>query len=295
MHDQRIHTGSLELQIWDYPHPGSPIVFLHFGGGNLMMWQRAVPFFQERHRLLLVDLRDHGHSDKPQSGDDIDQMAQDVAGVLDALAIEKAHVIGSSLGAEVGLSLAAHFPAKVISLVCDGASSSEFGPYSAWTDSAEAFQQHADEILAGIAARPVKRFPTVQAFVADRQEALEKHGLWNEYMAALQEYDAFEALPGEFTRSWQKQAALNYMTRYFACRFEDYYRRVECPLLMVTGPENDPAETRAMQGLCALARSAQIAVVPGWMHPYGWLFHPDEMCHTILDFLSQVDRKQPAS
>ena len=114
MRDLRLNTGRLELQVREYDHPGSPIIFLHYGGANLMMWQRAVPYFEGQYRLILVDLRDHGKSDKPQTGDDIDQMAADVAGMMNALQVEKAHLVGSSLGAEVALALAANSPEKVI-------------------------------------------------------------------------------------------------------------------------------------------------------------------------------------
>jgi pimeloyl-ACP methyl ester carboxylesterase len=284
VHDLRVKTGSIELQIREYERDATPIVFLHFGGGNLMMWQRAVPYFQGCYRLILVDFRDHGKSDKPQTGNHIDQMARDVAGVLDALEIEQAHIVGSSLGAEVGLSLAANFPEKTISLICDGALSSEFGPYSAWKDSEEAFNVYVENILASLRDRPVKTFPSASTFVADRRGALEKYGLWNETMQALQEYDAFEVRPGEFTHSWQKQAVLDYMGHYFACRFEDYYRRVRCPVLMVTGDETEPEETHAMQGLC---QPGKIVIVPGWQHPYGWLINPDEMCRVVLAFLAE--------
>jgi pimeloyl-ACP methyl ester carboxylesterase len=45
-----------------------------------MMWQRVVPYFQDHYRLILVDLRDHDKSDKPQASGHIDQMARDVVG-----------------------------------------------------------------------------------------------------------------------------------------------------------------------------------------------------------------------
>ena len=287
MRNLRIHTGAIELQIREYEHPGSPIIFLHYGGANLMMWQRAVPYFEGQYRLILVDLRDHGKSDKPEAGDDIDQMAGDVAGMMDALHIEKAHLVGSSLGAEVALSLAANYPEKVISLVCDGALTSEFGPYSTWQDSEAAFRAHVKENLDGMLGRPEKVFPSVDAFLADSRTNLEKYGLWNEYMEALQAYDVFEVRHGEFVRGWQKQARLNYMTNYFDYRFENYYRHVQCPVLMVTGSKNEPAEIDAMQRLCQLASSGKLAVVPDWMHPYGWLLHPEAMCQTVLEFLAE--------
>jgi pimeloyl-ACP methyl ester carboxylesterase len=289
MRDLRIHAGAIELQVREYEHPGSPIVFLHYGGANLMMWQRAVPYFEGGYHLILVDLRDHGKSDKPQAGDDIDQMAADVTGMMNSLQLEKAHLVGSSLGAEVALALAANFPEKVISLTCDGALTSEFGPYSAWQNSEEAFREHVNEYLEGMRGRPEKIFPSVSAFVADSRENLEKHGLWNEFMEVLQTYDACEVRPGEFVRGWQKQARLNYMTRYFDYRFESYYPRVQCSLLMMTGSENEPAESNAMQRLCQLTRNGKLVVVPDWMHPYGWLIHPEAVCQTVLEFLAKVD------
>ncbi len=52
MRDLHVHTGVLELQVREYEHSGSPIIFLHYGGANLMMWQRAVPYFAGRYRLI---------------------------------------------------------------------------------------------------------------------------------------------------------------------------------------------------------------------------------------------------
>ncbi|MCG2786262.1 MAG: alpha/beta hydrolase [Anaerolineae bacterium] len=291
MRDLRVHTGTLELQVWEYEYSGSPIIFLHYGGANLMMWQRAVPYFEGKYHLILVDLRDHGKSDKPQAGDEIDQMAADVAGLMSAMQLEKAHLVGSSLGAEVALALAANFPEKVISLVCDGALTSEFGPYSTWQESEAAFREHVKKQLDGMRGRAEKVFPSVEAFLADSRENLEKYNLWNEYMEALQAYDACEVRPGEFVRGWQKQARLNYMSGYFDYRFENYYPRVQCPLLMVTGSENEPAEASATQKMCALARQGKLVIVPGWEHPYGWLLHPEAMCQTVLEFLAGAKKK----
>jgi len=55
-------------------------------------------------------------------------MADDLVGILDTLGINQAHVIESSIGVEVGLSLVAQSPDRVISLVADGALCSEYDP-----------------------------------------------------------------------------------------------------------------------------------------------------------------------
>ena len=287
--DHRIPTQGINLQVREYLRSADAILFLHFGGGNLMMWKRAVPAFRDLYRLVLVDLRDHGKSDKPQSGDDVDQMARDLVGVLDYLKLEQMHVIGSSLGAEVGLSLAANFPDRVKSLVCDGALSSEYGPYGTWEGSEVEFREHVRDIIYKYhQSDPV--FPSIQAFVASRKEAFLKNGTWNDYFEALLEYDAHPLEDGNFTRAWQHQARENYMRAYFNCRFEEYYRRVKCPVLMVTGdeePEN-PLEKSAVLRMSELSADGRLAVVPGWNHPYGWLLDPDAMVKVVLEFLHRL-------
>jgi 2-succinyl-6-hydroxy-2,4-cyclohexadiene-1-carboxylate synthase len=81
----------------------------------------------------------------------------------------------------------------------------------------------------------------------------------------------------------------NYMKHYFQYRFEDYYRKVKCPLLML-GEEDleNEREKAAMEGLGELAEQAEIVKVSGWVHPYGWLLYPEDVCKAILKFLGDT-------
>lgn len=116
MQELRVKVNQIEMQLREYEREGAAIVFLHFSGANLMMWQRIIPEFQGSYRLILVDLRGHGKSDKPDTGYHIDEMARDVTGIMQDLELEHAHIVGSSLGAEVGLSLAARVDRRSIIL-----------------------------------------------------------------------------------------------------------------------------------------------------------------------------------
>lgn len=156
MKDQRINIGDLEIQIREYQQAGDAVIFLHFGGGNLMMWQGVVPYFQADYHLILLDLRGHGKSDIPPTGYHMDEMADDVKLVMDQLHIERAHIVGSSLGAEVGLSMAANYPDKVLSLVCEGALFNEYGPYGLWEGTEDEFKDHANQTLEKIHNTPEK-------------------------------------------------------------------------------------------------------------------------------------------
>ena len=81
----------------------------------------------------------------------------------------------------------------------------------------------------------------------------------------------------------------NYLSHYLGYRFEDYYRQVKCPLLMLVEKnlENEQ-EKAAMKGLAALAEQGQIEEINGWEHPYGWLLDPDDASKAILRFLSET-------
>jgi len=82
----------------------------------------------------------------------------------------------------------------------------------------------------------------------------------------------------------------DYMEHYFHCRFEDYYQRVKCPLLMVPGEEalENARERAVMEGLRQLAEQAEIATVSGWVHPYGWLLDPAGVSKAISQFLGNT-------
>lgn len=292
MQEKRVQTNGIELQVREYEHEGTAIIFLHFSGANLMMWQSVIPDFQDRYRLILIDLRGHGKSDRPPSGYHMDQMARDVVAVIEQLQIEQAHVVGSSLGAEVGLSLAANYPQKVLSLVCDGALSSEFGPYGTWEGTEEQFEAHVAVQLEKIRNAPEPVFPSIEALVAERRQLFEKYGWWNESLEAVVRYDAHKTDEGAYTRGMGKQATENYMRHYYHYRFEDYYSRVQCPLLMIAEKDSeDELEKAAMQGLKELAAQGEIAAIDGWAHPYCWFLNPEDASRTILQFLAKTAQK----
>jgi pimeloyl-ACP methyl ester carboxylesterase len=290
MKEQQVDVNGIRLQVREYEHEGESIVFLHYGSGNLMMWQGVVPYFQDTYRLVLIDLRGHGKSDSPQDGYHIDQMAADVAGVMDHLKLARAHVVGSSLGAEVGLSLAANYPARVVSLVCEGALYSEYGPYGIWNTSEEAFREEVARKLAKIRETPETVYATAEELVTATRQDWEQDGFWNANLEAVVRYGIHKIATGEYTPSWRKWARERYLTHYYAYRFEEYYRRVTCPVLML--PAEDEMENeemrKAMEGFSQLARSCKIVLVPGAVHVGGWMLFPQRMSEAVLDFLAEV-------
>jgi 2-succinyl-6-hydroxy-2,4-cyclohexadiene-1-carboxylate synthase len=288
MNEKRVPVNGVEIQIREYDGDGDAIVFLHFSGANLMMWQPVLPYFQGRFHVVLADLRGHGKSSAPEDGYHMDEMAKDIVGVMQYLGIEKAHVVGSSLGAEVGLGMAANHPDRVISLVCEGALYSEYGPFGIWQGSEQEFNAHVAGRLEKIRSRPEPIYDSIESLMEDNRKMYREMGLWNEYIEAMIRYGTREVEGGKIGKSWGKRTSENYASHYFYSLFEDYYRRIQCPILMLPDEDlmNSGPEKTAMYGLQQLAANCQITEVNAWSHPYGWLLTPEMGSRAVLNFIS---------
>jgi 4,5:9,10-diseco-3-hydroxy-5,9,17-trioxoandrosta-1(10),2-diene-4-oate hydrolase len=104
----------------DQPHP-VPVVLLHGGGPGASAWSNFganVPHFAQTFRTLAVDQPGFGRSDKPaEHGQYFSFSAAALLGLLDELGIEKAHLIGNSLGGGTAVRFALENPSRVGSLV----------------------------------------------------------------------------------------------------------------------------------------------------------------------------------
>jgi pyruvate dehydrogenase E2 component (dihydrolipoamide acetyltransferase) len=94
-----------------------PIVFIHGFGADLNAWMFNQPALAEQHRTIALDLPGHGGSTKALgTAIDASGLAADIAAALDALGIERAHLVGHSMGGAIALAFAAAHPERAASL-----------------------------------------------------------------------------------------------------------------------------------------------------------------------------------
>jgi pimeloyl-ACP methyl ester carboxylesterase len=103
-----------------------PALVLHHGTmGSGPDWVDLgyVEALKDRHRLILIDARGHGQSDKPHDPKtyDLRLRAADVAAVLDDLGVPSASFFGYSMGGWIGFGLAKHFPQRIDAFIIGGA------------------------------------------------------------------------------------------------------------------------------------------------------------------------------
>ena len=110
------------LAVWSNDHAGRPLVFLHSGGLDHRMWEDQVATFARTHHLVLVDARGHGESSTATAAY---RHCDDVAAVLRALDLERAVLVGLSMGGAVAVDTALEHPGLVAGLVVSGTGTSE--------------------------------------------------------------------------------------------------------------------------------------------------------------------------
>jgi pimeloyl-ACP methyl ester carboxylesterase len=114
----KIQVGDLAVDVSD-TGAGPPVVLLHGLACGKRMWFHQIRALKNRFRVIAYDQRSHGPTDAPAvaSGYSAALLARDLVGVLDALKIERAAIVGFSLGGAPALAFAASSPERVSHLV----------------------------------------------------------------------------------------------------------------------------------------------------------------------------------
>ena len=99
----------------------APVVVLsHSLGSSLAMWASQLTALESRYQVLRYDMRGHGRSDATEGAYSLEQLGEDVVGLLNALNISRVHFVGLSIGGMIGQAIALNHGERLRSLVlCD--------------------------------------------------------------------------------------------------------------------------------------------------------------------------------
>jgi pimeloyl-ACP methyl ester carboxylesterase len=257
-------VGDIQLYYEEHGR-GEPLLLIMGLGASTLSWADQIPAFAREFRVIAFDNRGAGRSDKPAVHYSIAQFADDTAGLMDALAIDSAHVYGQSMGGFIAQELALRHPQRVTTLV--------LGSTSCGGRHAVA---GAPENLAIIGMMNVltpreaaeKGLPLLYSgkFIARHHEALVERSLREA-----------ELRPPSDAFGRQVQAAIRHKTF-------DRLADIRCPCLVITGSDDKimPADNSFI--LAQQIPHAELAVLPDAGH--GYLVEKAEESNTIvLEFL----------
>lgn len=245
---------------------GEPVLLIQGLGTDSRGWGLQRMAFGRRYRCLAPDNRGVGRSGKPPGPYDLEEMARDALAVLDAEGIERAHVIGASMGGVIAQIIAVLHPERVRSLVL-ACTSCRHHPWRR-----ELFQEWADDVAAG---------GTV-ALGADGMHWLigprlrKRFGMWLNLLARIllqQPSETFVA---------QVHAILDVSDEL---RFE--LRHVRAPTLVITGSQDSLTPIGDAEELAELIPHARLVELRGAAH--GLMVEaPNAFNAAVLDFLDQA-------
>ena len=207
------------------------------------MWDAQIPLLASRYRVLRYDTRGHGRSDAPDGPYTLPMIVNDVVGLLDHHGIEKATLVGLSLGGMTGLGLAIEHGDRLDKLVC----------CDARADAPEPFVKGWDERLA----------------------LVEKHGLSGILQGTLERWlvPSFRAAHPELVANLERMILETSVTGYKGCvealKGLDYLKdlpRIAVPTLFVVGAQDLAAPADAMRRMAEAVPGAKLVIIPDAAH-----------------------------
>jgi pimeloyl-ACP methyl ester carboxylesterase len=117
MKPMKISTNGIQINIEDRGSGEPVLVFLHYWGGSARTWGEVIDRLNKRHRSIALDHRGWGHSDAPDHGYGLSDLADDAQGIIGALKLKRYLVVGHSMGGKVAQLLASRRPTGLVGLV----------------------------------------------------------------------------------------------------------------------------------------------------------------------------------
>ena len=255
---------------------GTPIIFVHEFGGDQRSWEPQVRFFSRRYRCVTFNARGYEPSDVPADKAAYTQKraVDDIIDVMDALDIDKAHIVGLSMGGFATLHFGLDHPERALSLLVAGAG------YGAEKQYEDYFRNVSLEVAKQFEALGAEAFSHTYAMAAARIPYLVKDPRgWAEFRRMLGEHSAVgSALT---MRGVQAERPSIY-------DLQDRLAKLALPTLIVTGDEDDHCLQPAIF-LKKTIPASGLAILPKSGHTLN-LEEPAAFNGLMAEFLAQVEQ-----
>ena len=233
---------------------GTPVIFIHEYAGDYRSWEMQMRYFSRGHRCITYSQRGYPPSDVPDDGGKYSQdiARDDVIAIFDALKIEKAHIVGHSMGGYTALHVGMHAPARCISVVAAGCGWGSSPDVKKREDmkalAAETGKMFAEEGIASAAAK------YADAPMRQAQKNKDPRG-----------YAEFARMLAEHSAQGHAQTMFNLqLKRPTLWEMEAALMKFSVPLLIILGDEDEPCidgsvflkRTVPTAGLLVIPRSA---------------------------------------
>ena len=254
---------------------GTPVVFVHEFAGDMASWEPQLRTFGMRYRAIAYNARGYPPSDVPPAPGSYsqDRARQDILAVLDGLGVEKAHIVGLSMGGFATLHFGIHHSDRALSITVAGCG------YGAEPDKREQFKMEANATADLIQNEGMEAFANTYSVGPTRVQFQNKNPRgWQEFRDQLAAHSALGS--ANTMRGVQAE-------RPSLFDLKEAMAGITAPTLVLTGDEDWPC---LLPGVMMKENipTAALVVMANCGHTIN-IEEPDEFNTIVLDFLAQVD------
>ncbi len=254
---------------------GAPMVFVHEFAADHRSWELQMRHFGQRYRCVTFGARGYPPSDVPEKPESYSQnrATDDILAVMDHLKIDKAHVVGLSMGGFATLHFGFRHPTRALSLVVAGVG------YGAEKDQQAKFRGEVEVVARSLTTEGMEKFAAKYAYGPTRVQFENKDPRgFAQFKKELAEHSA----PGSANTQLGVQAQ-----RPSLYDLLDKMRAMTVPTLILTGDEDWPCLAPSVLMKREIP-SAALAVMPNCGHTIN-LEDPDLFNQIVGDFIVQVE------
>ena len=254
---------------------GAPIVFVHEFAADHRSWEMQMRHFGQRYRCITYGARGYPPSDVPEKPESYSQnrATDDILAVMDHLAIDKAHVVGLSMGGFASLHFGFRHPARARSLVVAGVG------YGAEKHETAKFKAEVGIVARSLLEEGMAAFAEKYAYGPTRVQFENKDPRgFAQFKKELGEHSALGSANTQLGCQGERPSLYDLVDRM---------RAMTVPTLVLTGDEDWPCLAPSMLMKREIP-SAALAVMPNCGHTIN-LEDPDQFNRIVGDFIVQVE------
>lgn len=272
----KVNTNGIAMY-YEIRGEGTPLILIAGLGYSMWQWHRMAPFLAERLRVLTLDNRGVGKTDRPAGPYTAQMLAADIVGLLDAVNIEKVVVMGHSMGGFIAQALALDFPEKVSKLIL--ASTNFGGPHHV------PVTPEAMTVLSDTSSDPMTRLrkgirvSTAPGFVEKNPELIKA---WLDWRTANPLDPA----------GYQAQMGIGLALLSEVAAFEHRLPNISVPTLILFGAHDKVVPPENADLLAKQISGSQIRILPEAGHFFP-LEAPEDAAQFVIEFVDQEVTHSP--
>ena len=270
-----------DIDVYYEEHGSGPPLLLIMGlATDSTAWAFQLPEFARHYRAIAFDNRGVGRTSKPAGPYSIHQMADDAAGVMDALGVARAHVLGVSMGGMIAQELALRHPERVSALVL----ACTFPEPDATVEDRRSF-------MVGQLGGQVSADGELQIDVASLNPLLFVQqmlpAVFNPSFIASDLPKLMQVFAGALQYGFSMEAILGQVAAVMGHRATDRLHRIAVPTLVLTGDADQLVAASNSDILAREIPGAKLVKVPGGSHGFNFET-PEVFNREVIDFLAGV-------